>query len=122
MTLDTKNFGDLKVRHVIHAVGPNYRYFDFDFKKGDELLKGAYENTLKVAEDNGINNIAFSLLSAGIFSGGRGLKKVLEIGLDTILNFNDIKHIKEIFMVGFTPDELTNLTNIIEALEKKYKT
>lgn len=54
--------GDLKARHVIHAVGPRMGEGDEDQK-----LRNATENSLKVAEESGLKSIAFPAISTGIF-------------------------------------------------------
>ncbi len=54
--------GNLKARHVIHAVGPRQG-------EGDEEanLKNATLNSLKVADQNNLKSIAFPAISTGIF-------------------------------------------------------
>ncbi|MFX0101344.1 MAG: macro domain-containing protein [Candidatus Hodarchaeota archaeon] len=54
--------GNLKTKHVIHAVGPR-------MGEGDERnkLSNATLNSLKVMEENGLSTIAFPAISTGIF-------------------------------------------------------
>jgi len=54
--------GNLKARHVIHAVGPRQGEGDEEAK-----LKNATLNSLKVAEENHLKSIAFPAISTGIF-------------------------------------------------------
>lgn len=54
--------GNLKARHVIHAVGPRMGEGDEDAK-----LEGATRSSLDVAEANGLRSIAFPAVSTGIF-------------------------------------------------------
>ncbi len=54
--------GDLKARFVIHAVGPV-----MGSGNEDEKLNNATLNTLKLAEENNIQTIAFPAISTGIF-------------------------------------------------------
>ena len=54
--------GNLKAKHVIHAVGPRMGEGDEDNK-----LRNATLNSLKVAEDNGLRSIAFPAISTGTF-------------------------------------------------------
>lgn len=54
--------GDLKARHVIHAVGPRMGEGDEDRKLHDATL-----NALKVADKNNLRSISFPAISAGIF-------------------------------------------------------
>jgi O-acetyl-ADP-ribose deacetylase (regulator of RNase III) len=54
--------GNLKARHVIHAVGP----FGGD-PNADEDLASATKNSLKVAEQSNLKSIAFPAISTGVF-------------------------------------------------------
>lgn len=54
--------GNLKARHVIHAVGP----FGTD-QDADEKLISATRNSLFVAEQNSLESIALPALSTGVF-------------------------------------------------------
>jgi O-acetyl-ADP-ribose deacetylase (regulator of RNase III) len=54
--------GNLKAKYVIHAVGPVYGEGDED----DKLLK-ATQNSLKIAAEKKMKNIAFPAISTGIF-------------------------------------------------------
>ncbi len=54
--------GDLKARHVIHAVGPR-----MGEGNEDEKLRNATLNSLKVADEHGLKSIAFPAVSTGIF-------------------------------------------------------
>lgn len=50
-------------RHVIHTLGPVYG----QDRPEAELLAGCYRNSLALAEENGIESIAFPAISTGIF-------------------------------------------------------
>jgi O-acetyl-ADP-ribose deacetylase len=54
--------GNLKAKYVIHAVGPQMGEGDEDNK-----LKNATVNSLKVADKNKLQSIAFPAISTGIF-------------------------------------------------------
>ena len=54
--------GRLKVRYVIHAVGPRMGEGDEDNK-----LRSATLNSLKLAEQHNVRSIAFPAISTGIF-------------------------------------------------------
>jgi len=54
--------GDLKARHVIHAVGPRMGEGDEDRKLAD-----ATRNSLKLADEKGLASITFPAISTGIF-------------------------------------------------------
>jgi O-acetyl-ADP-ribose deacetylase (regulator of RNase III) len=56
--------GRLRARHVIHAVGPVYRYG----RHGEgELLASAYRRSLEVAAAAGLRSIAFPSISTGAY-------------------------------------------------------
>ena len=59
----TKGY-NLKVRHVIHAVGPIWQGGSNNEK---QLLHDAYRNSLEVGMANDIRTIAFPNISTGIF-------------------------------------------------------
>jgi hypothetical protein len=52
----------------------NHRY-----PQKDEQLRAAYASALKLARDNGLRRVGCSLISAGIFSGARGLDNIMSI-------------------------------------------
>lgn len=54
--------GNLKAKHVIHAVGPRHGE-----EHEDEKLKDATLNSLTLADGNNMRTIAFSAISTGIF-------------------------------------------------------
>jgi O-acetyl-ADP-ribose deacetylase (regulator of RNase III) len=54
----------LKARHVIHTVGPVWR----GGTAGEpELLARCYRNSLALAEQHGLNSIAFPAISTGVY-------------------------------------------------------
>ena len=54
----------LPAKYVIQTVGPVWQ----DGKHGErELLAQCYENSLRLAAENGCSSIAFPLISAGVF-------------------------------------------------------
>ena len=98
------HYGSLRVNYVVHAVGPAYFRFtnqsdredsdesdsDMDvdpsneFLKPDALLRSAYQESLERCRENNVTDVAFSLLSAGVFRGKRSLNDVLSIGVKAI--------------------------------------
>ncbi|UCE20512.1 MAG: macro domain-containing protein [Gemmatimonadota bacterium] len=54
--------GNLKAKHVIHAVGPRMGEGDEDAK-----LKGATLSSLELADEYGLKSITFPAISTGIF-------------------------------------------------------
>ncbi|MFQ5638444.1 MAG: macro domain-containing protein [bacterium] len=72
--------GDLKAKHVIHAVGPRMGEGD-----EDEKLKNATSNSLKVADENNLKSIGFPAISTGIF--GFPIERCTEIMLSTVIDY-----------------------------------
>jgi O-acetyl-ADP-ribose deacetylase (regulator of RNase III) len=55
---------DLPANFVIHTVGPVWQ----DGKRGESsLLKDCYENSLRLAKENGVRSIAFPAISTGVY-------------------------------------------------------
>ncbi|MBU1626303.1 macro domain-containing protein [bacterium] len=84
--------GYLKARHVIHAVGPIMGEGDEDSK-----LKNATYNSLKLADENNLETIAFPAISTGIF--GYPIDKCAKIMIGTTNEYlqKDTKLVKVIF-------------------------
>lgn len=83
--------GNLKAKHVIHAVGPRYK----DGKSGEaEKLASAVCSALKVAEAKKLKSIALPAISSGIF--GFPVNESAKIIVDTTIEFfNSKKKAKE---------------------------
>ncbi len=74
--------GDLKARHVIHAVGPVYNN---GLSGEDRLLANAYRSSLRLAVENDLHSIAFPSLSTGAY--GYPLREAARIALETVVEF-----------------------------------
>ena len=72
--------GNLKAKHVIHAVGPR-----MGEGNENEKLKNATLNSLKVADENNLTSISFPAISAGIF--GFPIERCAEIMLKTTIDY-----------------------------------
>jgi O-acetyl-ADP-ribose deacetylase (regulator of RNase III) len=72
--------GELKARHVIHAVGPR-----MGEGNESEKLRNATLNSLKLADRDKFTSMAFPAISAGIF--GFPKQRCAEIMLDTIRSY-----------------------------------
>lgn len=54
----------LPAKHIIHTAGPVYQ----DGQQGEaDLLRSCYINSLKLAQQNGCESVAFPLISSGIY-------------------------------------------------------
>ena len=65
-------------RYVIHTLGPVYG----QDRPEAELLARCYRNSLTLAEDNGVESIAFPAISTGIF--GYPAQEAAEVALQTV--------------------------------------
>jgi len=72
--------GNLKARHVIHAVGPRLGEGDEETK-----LRNATMNSLLLAEEHDFKSIAFPAISTGVF--GFPVDKCAEIMLTIVIEF-----------------------------------
>jgi O-acetyl-ADP-ribose deacetylase (regulator of RNase III) len=72
--------GDLKARHVIHAVGPRMGEGDEDTK-----LRNATMNSLLLAEEHDLKTIAFPAISTGVY--GFPIGKCADIMLTIVVEF-----------------------------------
>ena len=97
-------FGRLHVNHIIHAVGPRY-YNVSSHAVGDELLRSAYRNSMQRAKEHGLVSVGFSLLSAGVFRGERGLSSVISIGVEEVVKFGLWEGLEDVAFYSFTEEE-----------------
>lgn len=74
--------GDLKARHVIHAVGPVWRGGD---EQEAKLLASAYRRSLQVAVQHELRSISFPSISTGAFA--YPIRLAAPIALRTIIEF-----------------------------------
>jgi O-acetyl-ADP-ribose deacetylase (regulator of RNase III) len=95
--------GNLRARHVIHAVGPRWG----GGSRGEaDLLAGAYRTSLRVAVDNGLRTVAFPSISTGIY--GYPIEQASRVALATVAGFlrNNPGALDLVRFVLFTPDDL----------------
>ena len=84
--------GNLKARHVIHAVGPRMGEGDEDAK-----LASATRASLAIASDNGLTSLTFPAISTGIF--GFPITRCASIMLSTTVEF--LEHDSQLDEVRF---------------------
>ena len=65
---------------VIHTVGPVY--YEHTPSEAETLLTACYENSLKLAEGNGLKTIAFPLISAGVY--GYPQREAIKVAVETM--------------------------------------
>jgi len=73
--------GQLKARHVIHAVGPIYD----GTPRSAELLGSAVRAALQVADDRGLKSIALPAISTGIF--GYPMEEAAQVMLQAAIEY-----------------------------------
>lgn len=85
--------GDLPAKHVIHTVGPVWRG---GTQNEPELLKNCYLNSLKLAQEKGLETVAFPSISTGVYS--YPVDKAAQIAIPAVMDFlesgNDISEVK----------------------------
>lgn len=88
---------NLPCKYVIHTVGPIVR--GKLTEKDCDLLKSCYISSLKIAEKNHLNSIAFCCISTGEFHFPND--KASEIAINTVKEYKEKTHskIKVIFNV-----------------------
>ena len=102
-TLNGCKTGDAKItgaynlpcKYVIHTVGPIWHGGQHGEK---ELLTSCYRNSLRLAEENGCETVAFPLISAGVYRYPK--EEALRVAADTIMEFLE-DHDMTVYIVIF---------------------
>lgn len=103
--------GNLKARHVIHAVGPRWGEGNEDAK-----LRNATLNSLKVADQNNLKSVSFPAISTGIF--GFPLKRASEIMLKTTIEYlKGETGLDKVVFVLFDNDTLNTFKETLESIK-----
>lgn len=102
---------NLAAKYIIHAVSPLF----IDGKSGEEeKLRACYKNSLRIAYENGIESVAFPLISTGSF--GYPKEDGMRIAVDEINAFL-FTHRMEIILVVFDDKAVSLAQNISPGLE-----
>ena len=92
---------DLPNRYVIHALGPVYG----QDRPEDELLANCYRNALALAEEQGIESVAFPAISTGIF--GYPLEEAAEVALRVVIErAESLQNVRLVRFVLFGEEDL----------------
>lgn len=87
-------------RHVIHLLGPVYGSDEPE----DELLARCYREALALAEENGVESIAFPAISTGAF--GYPVEEATKIALQTVLgSAAELQNVRLIRFVLFSEED-----------------
>lgn len=84
---------NLPNRHVIHTLGPVYGRD----RPEEELLAACYRNSLRLADEHGVDSVAFPAVSTGIF--GYPVEEAAEVALRTVLE--EAEKLENVRMVRF---------------------
>jgi O-acetyl-ADP-ribose deacetylase (regulator of RNase III) len=104
--------GNLKAKYVIHTVGPIWRGGRFN---EEEILKNAYQNSLKIAKSHNIRTVSFPSISTGAY--GYPIELASKVALKSIINFLKIeKFFDEIRMVLFKEPDFAIYKSKLEEL------
>ena len=100
----------LPARFVIHTVGPIY--FEHSPAEAEALLTACYENSLKLARENGLKTVALPLISAGVY--GYPQRDAIRVAVETMkLHQDDFDEITLVLFgereFGFAGEEYRNL-------------
>lgn len=91
---------NLPAKFVIHTPGPIYR----DGLHGEpEQLKNCYLNSMKLAEENGCETVAFSAISTGVY--GYPKKAATEIAVKTVREY-PVQNVKKVIFCCFGEEML----------------
>jgi len=92
---------NLPNRYVIHALGPVYGQ---DHPEA-ELLANCYRNSLALAEERGIESVAFPAISTGVF--GYPVEEAARVAIGTVLDEAEkLQHVRLIRFVLFGEGDL----------------
>ncbi len=106
--------GRLPARYVIHAVGPIYQ----DGKHGEpELLASVYRWALKLAEEKGLETMAFPSISTGVY--GYPLREAAPIALRTVVeHLQNPGTLRSVTFVLFTHDTMDAYETALEEISQ----
>lgn len=105
---------NLPNRYVIHCLGPVYG----QDQPEDELLANCYINALEVAEENGVNSIAFPAISCGAF--GYPVKEAARVALQTVKQKAENLQSVELIRIILWGEEAMNIhQKVIKEVFKK---
>lgn len=103
----TKGF-NLPADYIIHTVGPIYRD---GTEEEASLLASCYENSLRLADEEGLVTIAFSAISTGVY--GYPVEEATEIAISTVnKTLPELVNVKHVIFVVFD-DEIKKIYDTV---------
>ena len=107
--------GQLPARHVIHAVAPIWRGGE---QSEPELLRGAYRRSLQIADELGLESIAFPSLGTGAY--GYPVDPAAHIALQTAIDhLHGETGLRRITFVLFSGGDLETYQKALEELTRQ---
>jgi O-acetyl-ADP-ribose deacetylase (regulator of RNase III) len=95
--------GELKAKHVVHAVGPRWRGGGAGEEK---LLASAYRRSLEVAEGAGAATVAFPSISTGVY--GYPVARAAAVAVETVKEYlKSSSGVREVTFVLFSDEDLS---------------
>jgi O-acetyl-ADP-ribose deacetylase (regulator of RNase III) len=110
----TKGY-NLKANYVIHTPGPIWR----GGKWGeDQLLENCYENSLRLAKENGLKTIAFPSISTGVYC--FPVDRAAKIAVNAICSFLQTdSSLEQVVMICFDEETKAAYVNAFEEYKRK---
>lgn len=105
--------GNLKARHIIHAVGPRYHAHPEDAA----LLASAYQKSLELTSSYHIQSISFPSISTGVY--GYPLEEAAPIALKTVIVY--LRDHPEIKLIRFVLFDSITYNAYVKAMETMNK-
>lgn len=101
--------GKMPSKYVIHTVGPKWK----DGKINEqEILANCYRNTLELARDFNIQDVAFPNISTGVY--GFPKKLAAEIAISTVKDNIDNNNINKVVFVCFDEENYAIYKDLLE--------
>jgi O-acetyl-ADP-ribose deacetylase len=98
-------------RYVIHVLGPVY---GSDGPEA-ELLAACYRNALEIAEENGVESVAFPAISTGVF--GYPVEEATEVALRTVLEHaQNLQNVRLVRFVLFGEEDVEVYERVLSGL------
>ena len=101
--------GDLSCQFIIHAVGPN-----LTTNQNLELLSSSYISSICEAYRYNIKDLAFPIISGGVFKGGYSVKTIVDKAFESLIG--NEKDIEKIVFYGFSESDFKILKNKLNSL------
>jgi O-acetyl-ADP-ribose deacetylase (regulator of RNase III) len=102
--------GDLPCNYVIHAVGPNLSNPEYTI----DHLSAAYISSLCEAYRIGVTDVAFPIISGGVFSGSVNQSTIINRAIVACMGYAGVFGVKKIVFYGFQDVEVANLIRILD--------